>query len=258
MIFSRRPGRPELSASALLRLYRNEKRRVRGSGRGVLMFFWPSLRPCRRRCTATTRAGSLRRVGGRRLALLRRFHEAAVVAATHVEEVRRLSAQRIRALLGAGLRPWLGPGFRAGLGLRFRLRLGLFGRLLLLGLGRGRRVVVTVRALAVAVRAFLVALRLTLAVLALLLLAPLVDLALRLGEHTHVMLGVLLEVLGRHAVVSEPGVTRQLVIFVDDLLRRTAHLALGATAVEHTVDDIAQRVAVAVVLRPRTGFRGSH
>ena len=95
-------------------------------------------------------------------------------------------------------------------------------------------------------------------VIAILLLAPLVDLALRLGEHTHVMLGVLLEVLGRHAVVSEPGVTRQLVIFVDDLLRRTAHLALGASAVEHTVDDIAQRVAVAVVLRPRTGFRGSH
>ncbi len=92
---------------------------------------------------------------------------------------------------------------------------------------------------------------LTVAVLAFVLFAPRLLFALRLVEHALVMLGVLLEILGRHPVARKLRIAGKLVVLVDDLLRRAAHLALGAAAVEHTVDDVAQRVAVAVTLRPR-------
>ena len=60
------------------------------------------------------------------------------------------------------------------------------------------------------------------------------------GQHAGVMLGVLAEVFSGHTVVGPLGVTRQHLIFLDDLLRRTAHFAFGARAVEDAVDDIAE------------------
>jgi hypothetical protein len=83
------------------------------------------------------------------------------------------------------------------------------------------------------------------------LLAPRLLLALRLVEHALVMLGVLLEILERHAVIAKLRIAGKLGILVDDLLRRAAHLALGAGTVENPVDDIANG-AVAVRLVPRT------
>ncbi len=77
------------------------------------------------------------------------------------------------------------------------------------------------------------------------------EFALRLGEHPRVVLGMLHEVLGRHAVVGQLGITREDLVFLDDLLRRAAHLALGAGAVEHPVDDVSHRPR-AVRLRART------
>jgi hypothetical protein len=74
---------------------------------------------------------------------------------------------------------------------------------------------------------------------------------MRLGQHPGVMLGVLLEILGGDTVARELRIAGELVVLVDDLLRRAAHLALGAGAVEDAVDDIADR-PVAVRLRPRT------
>ena len=61
------------------------------------------------------------------------------------------------------------------------------------------------------------------------------------------MLGVLQEILSGHAVIAQLRITGQLLIFVDDLLRRAAHLALWARAVKHPIDDIANR-AVAIAL----------
>ena len=46
------------------------------------------------------------------------------------------------------------------------------------------------------------------------------------------MFCVLLEVFRRNAVVAYLGIARKLIIFLDNLLRRTAHLAFGAGAVE--------------------------
>ena len=65
------------------------------------------------------------------------------------------------------------------------------------------------------------------------------------------MFGVLLEVLCRHAVVAQLGVTRQLVVFLDNLLRRAADLAFGARTVENAVNDVATlRLTVAIILGP--------
>lgn len=61
---------------------------------------------------------------------------------------------------------------------------------------------------------------------------------LSLAQETQIMFGVLLKVFSRHAVIGELRITRELIVFVDDLLRRTTHLALWAGAVEHTIDDI--------------------
>ena len=61
------------------------------------------------------------------------------------------------------------------------------------------------------------------------------------------MLGVLQEIFSGHTVIAQLGIPGQLLIFVDDLLRRTAHLALWARAVKHPIDDIANR-AVAIAL----------
>lgn len=68
------------------------------------------------------------------------------------------------------------------------------------------------------------------------------------------MLGVLLKVLSRHAVIAKLRVAGQLVVFLDNLLRRAAHLTLRTGAVEHPIDDIAAAAtmwgAFTIVLRP--------
>ena len=108
------------------------------------------------------------------------------------------------------------------------------------------------------------ALLLTAALLAAALLALLVlllagvDLLLRGGEHTGVMLGMLLEVLDRDTVARQLRVPRKLVVLVDDLLRGAAYLPLGAGAVEDAIDDVAALRTVVPVLAPRTGLAASH
>ena len=68
------------------------------------------------------------------------------------------------------------------------------------------------------------------------------------------MLGMLLEILGRNPVIGELGIARQLVVFIDNLLRGATHLALGTRAVKHPVDDIANG-PVPVALGPRAVLR---
>ena len=85
-------------------------------------------------------------------------------------------------------------------------------------------------------------------------IAALLLFALRLSQHPEVMFGVLLKVLGCHAIVAKGGVAGQLIVLVYDLLRCTAHLALGTGAVKDPVYNISDR-AVAVRLVTRTGFR---
>ena len=77
--------------------------------------------------------------------------------------------------------------------------------------------------------------------------AALIDLALRFAQKPEVVLGVLLEVLGRDPVVTEAGIAGKLGVLVDDLLRGSPHLAFGAGTVEHPIDDIPGRTAVALV-----------
>lgn len=105
-------------------------------------------------------------------------------------------------------------------------------------------------------RPLAVPLCLTFAVLAILLVASRVLFALRLGQQPHIMLRMLLKVLSRNAVVAQLSIARQLVVFINDLLRRTAHLTLWARAVENAVNDIANRATIVVTVRfrPRTGF----
>ena len=76
---------------------------------------------------------------------------------------------------------------------------------------------------------------------------------LRLGQHAGVMFGMLQEILGRHTVVRELRITGEKGVFLDDLLRRAAHLALGAGAVEDTIYDIA-KAARTVRLGTRAGL----
>ena len=76
-------------------------------------------------------------------------------------------------------------------------------------------------------------------------------LALSLAQHAGVVLGVLQEALLGHAVMGQLGVARQRQVFLDDLLGRAAHLALGARAFEHAVDDV-PKGTLAVRLAART------
>jgi hypothetical protein len=98
-------------------------------------------------------------------------------------------------------------------------------------------------------RAFILALRIeALAVLAILTDALLGLIALRLSEHPGVVLGMLQEALGGHAVAGQVRVTRQRLVLVDDLLRGAPHLAVGACALEDAVDDIANVAPLVVVV----------
>ena len=45
------------------------------------------------------------------------------------------------------------------------------------------------------------------------------------AQHAQIMLGMLLEVLGGHPVTAQLRIPRELIVLVDDLLRRTADLA---------------------------------
>ncbi|MFT6450863.1 MAG: hypothetical protein ACJA06_000343 [Halocynthiibacter sp.] len=76
--------------------------------------------------------------------------------------------------------------------------------------------------------------------------------ALSFAQHPGVMLCVLLEILERHPIIRELRIARKLVIFLDDLLRRTAHFALRARTFEHAVNNIANRAIAIVRLRTRT------
>ena len=87
----------------------------------------------------------------------------------------------------------------------------------------------------------LATLPLRLAALAILLLPRILlssHLAGRLGQHTGVMLGVLVKVFSGDTVIRQLCIAGEKLVFLDDLLRRAAHLAFGAGTVEHTVDDI--------------------
>jgi len=65
-------------------------------------------------------------------------------------------------------------------------------------------------------------------------------LAHRFGQHAGIMLGVLLEILSRNAIIAQLSIAEKLLIFLYYLLWRTTHLTFGAGAVEGAVDDIAE------------------
>ena len=62
------------------------------------------------------------------------------------------------------------------------------------------------------------------------------------------MFGMLEVILRRHPVAGDLRVAGQRLVFVDDLLRRAAHLAVGSGALEHAVDDVAHAAALVVVI----------
>jgi hypothetical protein len=96
-----------------------------------------------------------------------------------------------------------------------------------------------------------VAILLTITVEALLLLAPRVLFLLRLAQQAQVMFCMLLEILGRNPVTRQLRIARQLVVFLNDLLRCAAHLALWAGAVKHAIDNVPDG-SIAVRLVPLT------
>jgi hypothetical protein len=102
----------------------------------------------------------------------------------------------------------------------------------------------------------LIAFRLTVAVFTFLLFATLVNFALGFGQKAQVMFRMLLEIFHRDAVIAQLGITCQLIVFINDLLRRAAYLALGARAVENPVDDIADTAVRGIVAArlARPGF----
>jgi len=76
-------------------------------------------------------------------------------------------------------------------------------------------------------------------------------LAHRLGQHPQIMFRVLLKVFRGDTVIRQLGITRKLVVFLDDLLWRTAHFTFGSGGLENAVDDVSHRT-VAVPFGPRT------
>ena len=120
---------------------------------------------------------------------------------------------------------------------------------------RARALAIELRLIAFAPLAPTIAIRLTIRLTILALTAFLFarQFTLRLAQHARVMFGMLQEILFRHTVIAQLGVARQLKVFVNDLLRRAANLALGTGAVENPIDDITDS-ALAVRLGTRTGF----
>jgi hypothetical protein len=101
------------------------------------------------------------------------------------------------------------------------------------------------------VRAIVMARLLAVAVFALLLLAARIHFALCSVQHSGVMLGMLMKVFSRHAVITQLRIACQLVVFIDYLLRRAAHFSLGTRAVENPVNYVSHGT-IAVIFRPRT------
>lgn len=112
--------------------------------------------------------------------------------------------------------------------------------------------------LALAVQLFLlgalaVAVCLAGTVLLFLLFTLAIDFALRLGQHPQIVFRVLGVVFSIHTVVRQLRVPVKLIVFFDNLLRRTPHLTLWPGAVKNPVNDAAARwaICVAVLVAPR-------
>ncbi|PRY26865.1 hypothetical protein CLV78_101969 [Aliiruegeria haliotis] len=82
---------------------------------------------------------------------------------------------------------------------------------------------------------------LTLAVLLFLLLATGFLFPLRLAQHSRVVLGMLLEVLGGYTVVAKRRIAGKLGVLVDNLLRGATHLAFRTGRIEDPVDNVPYR-----------------
>ena len=130
-----------------------------------------------------------------------------------------------------------------------RLVLLLWAGLVDIGFGVAIIIAVVARLAIIAHVGLVAAARLALAV------APLIGFALqfpgRFTQHAGVMFRMLQKVFKGDAVVAQLGIARQHLIFLDDLLRRAAHLALWPRTVKHAVDDISQCPG-AVRFRTRT------
>ncbi len=89
------------------------------------------------------------------------------------------------------------------------------------------------------------------ALLLLLLFASRFLLAQGLVQQPGIVLGMLLKVFEGDAIIRELRIARELIVLLDDLLRRSADFALGSGGVEDAVDHISDG-SVAVRLRPRS------
>jgi hypothetical protein len=101
---------------------------------------------------------------------------------------------------------------------------------------------------------FTIPLGLTLAVLLLLLLALGINFFLRSPKHAQIMLGMLEKILCRNTVARQLCIPPKLLVFIDNLLRRAAHLTLWPRAVKNPVRDIAAALRTVAIVFPRTGF----
>lgn len=84
---------------------------------------------------------------------------------------------------------------------------------------------------------------LAIALFTLLLFAACVLFTLRFTQKADVMLGVLLKVFCSDTIIRQLCIPRQLQIFINDLLRCSAHFSFGARAVKNSVDDISRGTA---------------
>ena len=100
-------------------------------------------------------------------------------------------------------------------------------------------------------RAFTFTLGLALTVQALLFLAMAIHFAMCFGQKPQVMLGMLLEILGRDAVVSKRRITRKLVIFINNLLGGSTNLTLRPRTVEDPINDVSKIAALVRIVAVR-------
>ena len=127
-----------------------------------------------------------------------------------------------------------------------------FGRSPFPGIRGGARIGISARG--VPLGAVTAALGLSLAIESVLLLAAGFLLTLGVSQNTPIVLRVLHEIFRGHAVIAQLRITRQLAIFVDDLLRRAPYLSIRTGTIKDPVDDIGTRETVAVHFGPRAGF----
>ena len=99
---------------------------------------------------------------------------------------------------------------------------------------------------------FAITFSLTLSVRLFLLLAGLFHFGLGSRQKPEIVFRVLSKVFCRHPIARQLRITMQLIVLVDDLLRRTAYFSVRAGAVKDAIDDIATgRAVVVAVLTPR-------